>query len=292
MQFVPSEKTATIRYPSIAHLMVDSNDRDAAVYEYCNDFQISKRNNLLNGYFTRIGATEVVFEWLQPNVYHEFNTTITYTVGDVFRTFEMPTGFYTVADALNELVRILNTFTTGEFGTGLTWAVSIRAGGGANLTATASIPDTTFAVDGVLITQLTRGPISGFTDPAINVALFEIGASTSDLRPARYVDIVCSQLTNNQSVKDASTAAHVRDVLVRWYFDYDNQNPTDEYEFPILMGYSPFFLRRLYNPPKQIQWQTNIPVGNLSFQLYRDDGELMPVNSATDFLMTLQISEN
>ena len=101
-----------------------------------------------------------------------------------------------------------------------------------------------------------------------------------------------NQLTNNQSVKDASTAANVRDVLVRWYFDYDNQTPTDEYGYPILMGYSPFYLRRLYNPPKQIQWQSNIPVGNLSFQLYNNNGLLQSVVPETQFLMTLQISEN
>lgn len=103
---------------------------------------------------------------------------------------------------------------------------------------------------------------------------------------------MCNQLTYNQAVKDASTSPNERDVLCRWYFDYDNQTPTDGYGFPILMGYAPFCLRRLFNPPKQIQWETNIPVGNLSFQLYDDDGTLVPVNSRTEYLMTLQVSEN
>jgi len=287
MDFIPSEKTATIRYPSIAHLMVDADDRDTAVFQYCNDFQITKTNNLLNGFFTRIGATEVVFEWLQPNVYSGFNTRINYTVGTTDYFFDIPDGFYTVYEVIDQLVQGLNDQT---FGTGLTWTKSALVGAGAVLEVTGT-PGITFIVTGTLMQQLYSNGFDGVI-PAGGVELFEILASIADLRPARYVDIVCNQLTNNQSVKDASTAPHVRDVLVRWYFDYDNQSPPDAYGFPILMGYAPFFLRRLYNPPKQIQWQTNIPVGNLSFQLYRDDGEIQPVNSATSFLMTLQISEN
>jgi hypothetical protein len=288
MDFIPSEKTATIRYPSIAHLMVDSADRNAAVYEYCNDFQITKNNSLLNGFFTRIGATEVVFEWLQPNVYQNFNSYFTYTVDGDDYSFNVSSGFFTVAEALDGLVSKLNA-VVGY--TGLVWSVDPLNGTGAGLSVQG--PDlTTFSIDGNLIRQLYAGPIAGTVEVPSLSLVFYILSSVADLRPTRYVDIVCNQLTNNQSVKDASTASSVRDVLVRWYFDFDNQNPTDAYAFPILMGYAPFFLRRLYNPPKQIQWQTNIPVGNLTFQLYGADGKIQPVNANTNFLMTLQISEN
>lgn len=287
MEFIPTEKTSTIRYPSIAHLMVDSADRDPQVYPLSNDFQISKNNSLLNGFFTRIGATEVVFEWNTPNISEPYNSEIRYSVNGTTFVLFMPPGFYNAEEALNELVDVLNL---GTVATGVVWSVAGLVGAGAALTATGP-PGLAITVTGTLLLQLAQNGLVGVI-PAGGAINFEILASTADLRPARYVDIVSSQLTNNQSVKDASTAANVRDVLVRWYFDYDNQNPTDGFGFPILMGYTPFFLRRLYNPPKQIQWQSNIPVGNLTFQLYRNDGQLQPVNAKTNFLMTLQISEN
>jgi hypothetical protein len=267
--------------------MVDSADRNATNYPLANDFQITKSNSLLNGFFTRIGATEVVMEWNTPNVSAPFNNAISYNVNGVQYNLVVPSGFYNVAEVLGELVDTLNLASVP---TGVTWAAAGLVGAGAVLSAVGA-PGTAIILTGTLLLQLNQNGLIAVI-PGGGSLNFEILASTADLRPARYIDIVCNQLTNNQSVKDASTAASVRDVLVRWYFDYDNQNPTDAFGFPILMGYAPFFLRRLYNPPKQIQWQTNVPVGNLSFQLYRNDGVLQPVNSQTEFLMTLQISEN
>ena len=288
MQFVPTEKASTIRYPSIANLMVDSQDRDPASYPLCSDFQIIKKNSLLNGFFTRVGATEVVFEWNTPNVSARLgNNQVNYTAAGILYNLVVPSGFYTCEQAIDE---IKDTLQSASGATGVTWTSAGLVGAGAVLQATGP-PGTAIFVTGLLLNQLNQNGLIG-TIPAGGVLTFEILGSTADLRPARYIDIVCNQLTNNQSVKDASTAENVRDVLVRWYFDYDNQTPTDAYGFPILMGYTPFYLRRLYNPPKQIQWQTNIPIGNLSFQLYRNDGQLMPVNDNTDYLMTLQISEN
>ena len=118
-----------------------------------------------------------------------------------------------------------------------------------------------------------------------------IGIAQADLRPFRYIDFVSTQLTYNQNVKDASTATIVRDVLARWYFAYDQPPTLDEYGFPILMGYSAFCLRRTFSPPKQIKWESNMPVGNLTFQLYNSAGELIETEADTSWQMTLQISE-
>jgi hypothetical protein len=65
------------------------------------------------------------------------------------------------------------------------------------------------------------------------------------------------------------------------------------------MGYKPFTLRRLYSPPKQIRWESNLPIGNISFQVFGDDGQLatrMVKNfpgtiPGCNWLMTLQVSE-
>ena len=288
MQFVPNEKAVPIRVSSTANLMVDSADRNQAVNLYCNDFQVTKMNNILNGFFTRIGTTEVVFEWNTPNVTDK-NNKISYKVneGEVEEIFFGP-GFYNVAEALDTLVVDLNKTSAT---TGLTWTVTGLIGAGAKLTVTGA-PGIAYIVDGDIIRAINAGNRITGTIPLAGSNPYDLTAGGADLRPARYVDIVCNQLTYNQAVKDASTALLVRDVLCRWYFDFDNQNPVDNYGFPILMGYTPFYLRRLFNPPKQIQWQANIPIGNLSFQLYSNDGIIIPVNRTTQYLMTLQVSEN
>jgi len=288
MEFVPNEKATPIRYPSIANLMVDSADRVPANYPLCNDFQINKKNSLLNGFFTRVGATEVVFEWTTPNIPLDLGADIVYIVDAIAYPAGGLLGFYTVEEALTEIQQELDSKSAT---TGVSVDISNLAGGGAAFTFTGP-PGTVISLAGPIIRRLYGGfNIATIIGPGGAVSV-EFSPDGADLRPARYVDIVCNQLTNNQAVKDASTAENVRDVLVRWYFDYDNQNPTDAYGFPILMGYQPFYLRRLYNPPKQIQWQTNIPVGNLSFQLYNNDGLLQRVDADTNYLMTLQISEN
>jgi hypothetical protein len=288
MEFVPTEKTSTIRYPSIANLMVDSADRVTAAYPLCNDFQIVKKNSLLNGFFTRVGATEVVMEWTTPNVGpQQYSIEYSTNNGTMVPT-NIDGGFYTQENFLDSYVQYLN-----DSALGYTWAIVAANNGEAFIEFTATT-GTSFTLSGS-----ATAAIFGSSPITQNSAVWnQTGAGNVfyipiiDLRPARYVDIVCNQLTNNQAVKDASTAPIVRDVLVRWYFDYDNQNPTDAYGYPILMGYAPFFLRRLYNPPKQIQWQTNIPVGNLSLQLYNNNGILQAVSPDTNYLMTLQISEN
>jgi hypothetical protein len=106
---------------------------------------------------------------------------------------------------------------------------------------------------------------------------------------------VSEDLTYAQDLKDSSTQIINRDVIVRWYFSDDTPEQLDAYGFPILMGYTQFSRRRLYNPPKQIKWDRDLPLGNLRFTLYDQDGNLpftrVPSDS-TNWLMTLQLSEN
>ena len=294
MEFVQSDKTITMRQPSTANLMVDSADRSSA-YRLCNDFVISRNQNLMNGFFTRVGTTEVVFEWTTPNIWgvigdaNSGNSGCVYTTDTGDASATVSGGFYSQKEYLDAFVRKLNdanlgyTFTIEAIEGGEV-TISFVATTATEFTLAGSAVDLIFGESPVTNTSAVWGTVGAYI-PFL------------DLRPARYIDIVCTQLTNNQAVKDASTAEHVRDVLCRWYFDYDAQTPTDAYGYPILMGYAPFYLRRIYSPPKQIQWQTNISVGQLSFQLYNNDGQLQRVdpdfsNTGTNYLMTLQMSEN
>ena len=93
MEFVPSEKAFPIRVPSTANLMIDSADRDADMFLFPNSFSIIKTNSILNGFFTRVGTTEVVLDWFQGNISPgDFTDSLVAEVGSVAYTFDAPTG--------------------------------------------------------------------------------------------------------------------------------------------------------------------------------------------------------
>jgi len=273
-----SQEGTQIRYPSVANLMIDSVDRKDA-YPSPWDFVITKNQSLFNGFFTRIGATEVVLEWQNPNIVEGVNNVLAFTIeGGTIITLTLSTGFITVGNVLDAAVSRLNSSTTADrfevVQVGGQWGIQDTAGGGGN---------DIIVAPGLLTTQM------GFTASSGTPFLTP---SDPDLRPYRYLDFVSNQLTYNQSLKDATSNLRDQSVLLRWYFVYDNPTPVDQYDFPVLMGYEPFFLRRLYNPPKQIAWESNMPIGQVGFQVFGNDGNLVSNTANSEWLMTLQISEN
>jgi hypothetical protein len=129
----------------------------------------------------------------------------------------------------------------------------------------------------------------------------------------RYIDIVCPQLTYNQSLKDTSSQRTVRDALCRVYLgtasyaEYSTLAPhIADYSPP---GTQPCVLYYNYASPKQIQWIPNQPVpGYLQFQVYDDNGvllsemgqprytptgpQLFTAANGVDWSMTLLVTEN
>ena len=280
MDFVPSEKGVPIRQPSTANLMIDSADRTSGT---ASNFSIQRSNSILNGFFTRIGTTELVLNWFQPNISaYPTEDTLVVTTTTATTTYVAPPANYTQADLINWVTEQLNLATSG-----ITWAVeNAPLGAGTGLIAIVPDGNVTIGLAGSIATKLSIATVPVPYTPAVG-----IGIAQADLRPFRYIDFVSTQLTYNQNVKDASTATIVRDVLARWYFAYDQPPTLDEYGFPILMGYSAFCLRRTFSPPKQIKWESNMPVGNLTFQLYNSAGALIETDGDTSWQMTLQISE-
>ena len=277
MEYIPSEKSQTIRQPSTANLMIDSNDQQTEGLNPWN-FQIKKNAALLNGFFTRIATTEVVLTWDQPNVEESVNDTFTIEVDSTSTeyTVTIPFGFYTVEQALDAIVEELNAA-----GTGLTWSVDgIGANCGLEATDDFTVPNTTFLAEQLRL-----------VDPTPSTKIFM--SSSPDLRPYRYIDFVSADLTYNQDVKDASTSLTQPQVLCRWYFAWDEQPLIDAYGFPILMSYTAFTARRIFNPPKQIKWRPNQSIGNLSFRVLDSTGDVVPFDDATfsNWQMTLQVSE-
>jgi hypothetical protein len=278
-----SQEGTQIRYPSVANLMIDSADRKDA-YPSPWDFVISKNQSLFNGFFTRIGATEVVLEWQNPNIITGVNSTLTFLITGITGAINVNIGggnsvFSTVGDILDTITAAFNTAagsTTAPFRFNVVnnaGDVGILDSSGAAIVITPT----------VLSAQLNlQGGSSSFIYPA-----------APDLRPYRYLDFVSNQLTYNQSLKDATSNLRDQSVLLRWYFAFDNPTPSDQHGFPVLMGYQPFILRRLYNPPKQIAWESNMPIGQVGFQVFGNDGNLVSnFLNLSNWLMTLQISEN
>lgn len=303
----------TIRYPSIANLMVDSADRNLSGSPNANSFTITRPYSMLNGSFTRVATTEIVMEWNTPNITGEpapglftFAKFLFDPAGGLpVQTLSIDEGFYTAADLINTIVAKLNTLTST---TGRTYTIAQLGSGSVKLVCAgtttfctlATAPSSLSAGCIDFIARLFNGPLGlGHSDGSGNF----FTSPSVDLRKYRYVDIVSPTLTYAQKVKDASTANIVRDVLCRWYFDYDEQNLLDQYGYPILMGYTQFAIRRIFNPPKQIKWDNNLPVsGNMVFEVYDPVGKLANMNNVTyndgnvstgsNFLLTLQVSEN
>lgn len=275
------ERATTIRMPSTANLMVDSADRNTTSYPSAWDFAIQKNQSIQNGYFTRVGTTEVVLEWCEQNVVGDiiFDVSGASTRENV--TISFGASNFTVAELMDQIAAQYNDAVTSK-PAGTTMSVSVELGA-----AGLDLSGGKF--------QVVSTPLALALGLNIGDGLESRQAITgcTDLRPYRYVDIVAPQLTYAQDLKDNSTQTSNRDVLCRWYFDEDVPENLDAYGYPILMGYKPFFRRRIFNPPKQIKWDPNLPIGNLTFQVYDQTGSQLPASSSkSNFLMTLQLSEN
>lgn len=271
------DKAVTIRYPSTANLMIDSADRNATLFPSAWDFQITKTQSIQNGFFTRVGTTEVVMEWCENNIVDEdiiFDISGASVRSNV--TITIAQSNLTVAGLLDAIVELMSPSNGCTFSVSTeTGYVGIDCSGGKfQVVSTPLAVKLGLAIGGGLA---TRKVVSGCTD----------------IRSVRYLDITCPDLTYAQDLKDNSTATSNRDVLCRWYMAEDVPENLDAYGFPILMGYLPFVRRRIFNPPKQIKWDSNLPLGNMRFEVFDDSGNLLaPSDDETQWLMTLQLSEN
>jgi hypothetical protein len=111
--------------------------------------------------------------------------------------------------------------------------------------------------------------------------------------PTQFIDIVCSQLTANQDVKDGTSQSTPRDVLARVYLAADATTINPE-----LLGSVPFKIYKQYTYPKQIKFDPLMPIqGFLRFEIFDDAGDLLTSGNAfsdsdmPDWQITLLVSE-
>jgi hypothetical protein len=288
-----------IRVPSVANFLVDSADRKSGTPW---TFNISKNQSLANGFFTRLGASEVVLEWNLPNVtqvsvggsYVDQTMTFTLSAGGGPYTVTFVPQFYTVAQVLDTIKTSLNSQTAAN-----RFVIEQLPDGPTAIVDTTGANFTAIAGNGPLVNQMQW---AGEGTP-------DIYPDGPDLRRYRYLDFISPDLTYNQDVKDSTTALTDQNVIVRWYMAYDNPVAADNYGFPVLMGYESFAVRRIYNPPKQIKWDPRMPVGSLAFLVIGtsldqsvvpgvNKQEVVNANSPgfgnvnSNWLMTIQLSEN
>ena len=277
----------TFRPSATANLMIDSEDR-SAVYTSPWDFQITKRESIMNGFFNRIATTEVVLDWCEPNISAVLgNNKISFDLsGSGANTYAgvvqitLADGLYTVEEAVDSIVADLNDLSGT---TGMTFTVQQFSAAGVAIKPSSGVIKN--VPTGRLETQLDFQPG--------NSGEYLVEAC-ADIRPYRYIDFVSFDITYAQYLKDSSTAKQPVDVLCRWYFAEDSQEAVDGYGFPILQGYRTFCRRRIFNPPKYIRWDNNLPIGNLKFSVFDAFGNSLAQNNTTSssWLMTLQVSEN
>lgn len=282
--FIPSEKGVPTRLPSYANLQIDSADRGrpGLALGSSGNFQISRAANILNGFFTRVSPTEVALDWRVPNVgptegsddnqNNIVQIDIDGNPGNPF-VVTLPTGQYTAEDAIRLAIVGLNEVGIADFVLSVisvgNMIVQIRCLDllGANL-------DFRFS-GGPVVNQL-MGSLgfntlaSVITNPPQNIQIAFLQNATFPLMKFKYLDFVSPELTNQQDVKDGTTSPFfAQDSLFRWYLGTTTDTvQRDGLGYPINPTMKQFYIRRNLAFPKNIKWESNIPLGNLSFQVF------------------------
>lgn len=300
------DSAITQRPTSTAILAIDSEDRfrtyddarSAGLGSRNNspyDFTITRNESIMNGFFTRLAVTEVVFPWSIPNINLRCNSILVgVQVGAgpiVTNTLTLPQSFMVPSQIASAIQTIIRTYDATLAGFTMTYGVQTTAAIPQNLPIFeyktnnlgvqvnfAPIPPGSYGFDYRRSKQLFD--LLGFGTENTSPAFNGIGGTTF-CQSIRYVDIVCSQLTGNQALKDTMTQEVARDVLCRIYLNDPGASqsttlPSSSTFCP--PGCAPFTIYRDFAMPKQIMWLPNQPVpGYLRFEVFDDEGVSLKV---------------
>lgn len=253
------------------------------------DFTINKDESIMNGFFTRLAVTEVVFPWAIPNINIQTNAMqIVTEISGVLTYYDLvlEDGFYTPA----QLAAAIEAYVHNNIPTLPNFIMEYSPRPYTNCFAYETLSTTNIGFlpmpynssiynNNSQIIQMFD--LLGFSDIRNTIPQPAQAGNATLCQFTRYVDIVCSQLSYNQSLKDTSSQRTVRDALCRVYLgdanDVNTVAPDDiNYSPP---GCAPVVIYRNFSTPKQIQWQPNQPVpGYLRFQVFDDNG--VPLNQS------------
>lgn len=258
---LPNDIGQTIRMPSNSYLTVDSRDRHQsyaaalAAPSSPYNFTINKTESIFNGFFTRIGVTEIQFPWYLPNINGESNTIKVYVQGtavpDLSGVVSLPVGFYTPQELQSVFESKVNTLLS-TLGPGSTNVGTINVEYVGNETLlnnptplSSSIPYS-FMIDftpaGAVYVNVAFAPdpqklafnnlfsLMSFIPGTVGVPGVpgstdysdEIFTAPTDCLYTPYIDIVSRSLVSYQSLYDTTTAPVNRNIICRLYLNGDN----------------------------------------------------------------------
>jgi hypothetical protein len=323
-------KAVDIRVPTTALLSISSADRykpNSLVDRYNNpangapytltspaDFTITIPQNLMNGYFTRMAVTQVYMPVLLPTVCNATNgfyihwqpggsgavTRYFVSIATNLASFIPGTpSISTLAAAVQTAVRLATGSTTFT-------AVYNSASGGVIAYASGNTDKFYFSrwTSTTGSNAFTLFETLGMTATQV-LATTQSGTFLINNWRTPYIDIVCEQITANQSLRDASTTSGAgRTLLARVHMCSDNGTTNLQSG----VAQNPQVFQKTYPVPKQISWPANQPIGgSLRIQLldaqgyvltnganYNDaGGNLGPLCDANmpDWNIVLQVSE-
>lgn len=312
------EDAVTVRPSSSANFPIDSADRYASYNARAAaptgpySFSISKNESLLNGFFKRIALTEVVFPYYIPNINSKTDSIQVSINGAALTTLTIPAGgFYTPQGIADQLEGLLVTAGIATATVSYSNGVFTFASGGADTIAFAR---GNYGGLGARLTEFQLYDLLNLSGPGVNgqqVAATTQISGVTRCRYTEYIDIVSSQLTYNQDLKDGSSDPIVRDMIARIYIEDETSPIIPVYKTAApagavmtadvaIPGTYPFTIYRKFAMPKQIRWDDTAPLGNLTFEVYDDKGQILsahlgaiyPDSTMPDWRMTLLVSEN
>lgn len=322
IQFGGEENCITQRPTSTSLFCISSEDRYpnlgvARVVTSLSSpyrFTITKNESLLNGFFTRMALTEIKFPWTLPNISaSSFTNVIGITCGTDSAVIQIPDGFYTAPELAASITSIWNAAYASNT---ILMEINPNVSDGSFLLTPVTTGSTVAVYPaGVATTPLTL-PLNtfqltdmmGFTNANSVPSAFQSSVGSPNLLWTQYVDIVANNLTYNQALKDSSSSQETRDIIYRIYLTESVQSynyPTtvaaqDAYFGPLPYGTRPFTIYRQFQNPKEIRWNKQQPIGQVTFEVYDDKGRNLAdlFTSAygklysADWNMTMLVSEN
>jgi len=217
------------RPSATALLCIDSDDRYANYGQrrtsptYPFSFPIVKNEAILNGFFKRLALTEFRMNWCLPNIANAWENNqmlFKWKISGTQQTditINLRDGFYdslSIASAIQTQIRdassSLALFSVSTYTTANNELV-FYAPNGSNITFI--LQPVQQGLQNRQLYDMLNVPNMGTT--YVNLVYTGI----PDLRATDYIDIVCTQLTYNQKLKDTTSAPISRDMLARIYLD-------------------------------------------------------------------------
>lgn len=219
------------RPSATALLCIDSDDRYSNYGQrrtnptYPFSFQITKNESILNGFFKRLALTEFRMNWTLPNISKAWgNNEIVFSwkSGGGSATdsvITLPDAFY----GAEELALELQTQIRSANSSLSVINVNIADKDDDKIVFFALSTSITFCLKPTTTNSNIRQLIDMINAPPSTLTGYtsEITSGIPDLRATTYIDIVSTQLTYNQKLKDNSSAPITRDMLARIYLDDD-----------------------------------------------------------------------